>query len=97
MGALGARRVWEILKNAETVVAIELLCAAQALDLKKSFPADAMIAKIHRIVREVVPRFDKDDEFGRHIENLSGFVHNYESVFLKKVGLSRWFDRYFEF
>ncbi|PIS16576.1 MAG: hypothetical protein COT61_03250, partial [Candidatus Portnoybacteria bacterium CG09_land_8_20_14_0_10_44_13] len=23
MGALGARRVWEILKNAETVVAIE--------------------------------------------------------------------------
>lgn len=95
MGALGARRVWEILKNAETVVAIELLCAAQALDFKRPVPDDSLVGKAHKIIRELVPHFDKDEEFGRRIENLAGFVHSRDG-FLKKIGLIHWFDRYHE-
>ncbi|MBI4812754.1 aromatic amino acid lyase [Candidatus Falkowbacteria bacterium] len=93
MGALGARRVWEILKNAEMVVAIELLCAAQAFDFKRSVPGDSWIRKAHKIIREIVPHFDKDEEFCRQIENLAGFIHDRDG-FLKKIGLTHWFDRY---
>jgi histidine ammonia-lyase len=96
MGALSARKVREILKNAEMVVAAELLCAAQALDFKRSVPNDSLVGRAHKIIREFIPHFDKDEEFGRQIEDLSGFIHNCENGFLKKVGLSRWFDRYFK-
>ena len=93
MGALGARRVWDALKNAETVVAIELLCAAQALDFKRSVSDDSLVEEAHQIIRELVPHFDKDEEFGRRIENLSGFIHN-RGGFLRKIGLIHWLDRY---
>lgn len=91
MGALGARRIWEILKNAEMVVAIELLCAAQALDFKRSAFGDSWVGNAHKIIRELIPHFDKDEEFGRQIENLSGFIHDRDG-FLKKIGLRHWFD-----
>jgi histidine ammonia-lyase len=33
MGTIAARKCREIVKNAEYVIAIELMCAAQAMDL----------------------------------------------------------------
>jgi len=35
MGSISAQKAWRVLKNAQTVIAIEMLCAAQGLDFTK--------------------------------------------------------------
>jgi histidine ammonia-lyase len=63
MGMIAARHVREIVTNAETVVALEALAAAQALDLRERLtgaaPAEGTAAA-RAAVREVVPPLDDD-------------------------------------
>jgi histidine ammonia-lyase len=41
MGSVSAQKLWRVLRNAQTVIAIELLCAAQGLDFAKMATASA--------------------------------------------------------
>jgi len=66
MGTIAARKALRIVANARNVLAIELLCAAQALDLRPEAaqgarlrPGDGSGALYHRL-REVVPALDED-------------------------------------
>jgi histidine ammonia-lyase len=69
--ALKARQVVE---NVRTCLAIELLVAAQAIDLRAPLrPADA-VAEAHRRIRAVVPRLEGDRELHRDIEAVCGLV-----------------------
>jgi histidine ammonia-lyase len=64
MGAHAARKALDVLRNAQQVIAIELVTAAQAVD----FGAGALgrgTAAAHRAVREVVPRLDEDRVISR--------------------------------
>lgn len=83
MGGWAARKCWEICKNAEYVIAIEILCSVQALDCKKPLPEDPKIRKIHKIIRSRIPYIEKDREFGEDIERLRDFIRSGE--FLKEV------------
>ena len=60
MGTISARHCEQILTNVETVVAIELLEAAQALDFRRplSFGRGTSIA--HRVIRERIAHLDTD-------------------------------------
>jgi histidine ammonia-lyase len=60
MGTIAARHCEQILGNVETVIAIELLEAAQALDFRRplSFGRGTSIA--HRVIRERIPHLDMD-------------------------------------
>ncbi|RMH70171.1 MAG: histidine ammonia-lyase [Gemmatimonadetes bacterium] len=64
MSAIAARQAWSILKNAQTIIAIELLCATQALDLRLRSIATAEMGKgtkiVHQLLREHVPFWDTD-------------------------------------
>jgi histidine ammonia-lyase len=75
MGATAARHARMVLENVQRIVAIELLCAAQALDLRIEALADETsgsaaplpgegVAEAHRRVRAVVPRLVGDREPG---------------------------------
>ncbi len=60
MGAISARKCREIVKNSENVIAIELLCAAQALDLFTNMkPGEGTLAA-YQAIRKTVPHLDKD-------------------------------------
>ena len=50
MGTIAARRARQILEHAEWVLSIELMCAAQALDLRRPLRKQA-IESIHEEVR----------------------------------------------
>ena len=76
MGAWAVSKAREICRNAEYVIAIELLCAAQALDFRKPLPKKSRIAKIHEIVRGRVAHFEKSRVLAEDIEELYGLVHN---------------------
>ncbi|WP_412068870.1 histidine ammonia-lyase [Rubrivirga sp. IMCC43871] len=60
MGAWGARKALRVLENAERVLAVEALCAAQALDFRRPLRSGPGIEAAHAAIRTVVP-FRTDD------------------------------------
>ncbi|WP_420456049.1 histidine ammonia-lyase [Rubrivirga sp.] len=60
MGAWGARKALRVVENAERVLAIEALCAAQALDLRRPLQAGRGVEAARAAVRERVA-FRTDD------------------------------------
>ncbi|MDH3600070.1 MAG: histidine ammonia-lyase [Candidatus Tectomicrobia bacterium] len=60
MGAYAARKVMEIIEHVEHVLAIELLCGSQALDLRAPLTPAATTTAVHEIVREKIPFWSED-------------------------------------
>jgi histidine ammonia-lyase len=62
MGPAAARQARDVARNAVTVVALELLCAAQGLDfrLETGLAPGAGVAEAHRLVRERVAHLEDD-------------------------------------
>jgi histidine ammonia-lyase len=76
MGAWSVSKAREICRNTEYVIAIEILCAAQALDFRDPLPERSRIEKIHEIVRRRVAHFEKSRVLAEDIEELYALVHN---------------------
>lgn len=80
MGANGARHLWEIIDNVTNVIAIELLCAAQAVDLRENGPRrlgqGTRIA--HAQVRKHVSFYDRDKEMTPDIDRLAQIIKDGE-------------------
>lgn len=76
MATHGARRTIALAKNAASVIAIELLAAAQGLDfhapLKPSLPLQAA----HAAVRAQIPAYDKDRYFAPDIDKIRAMVES---------------------
>jgi histidine ammonia-lyase len=60
MGPIAARKCTEIVRNAEHVIAIELLCAAQAMDLFTNMRPGEGTCAAYQSVRGVVPHLERD-------------------------------------
>jgi histidine ammonia-lyase len=60
MGPIAARKFARNVDAFETVLAIELLAAAQALDLRRPLTTSAALEELHRLVRARVPFWDVD-------------------------------------
>ena len=67
MGMTAARHAREVVSNAETVVALEALGAAQALDLRTPLEPGPATRAVRQALRAAVPYFDEDREFGPDI------------------------------
>ncbi len=66
MGSISAQKAWKVLKNAQTVIAIELLCACQGLDFtrmlngQKPMRAGEGVEEAYRCVRQRIPHVERD-------------------------------------
>ena len=60
MGMTGAIKLRQIVEHAERILAIELMCAAQALEFRRPLRSSAEIERAHEVVRSVVPRLERD-------------------------------------
>jgi histidine ammonia-lyase len=67
MGMTSARHAREVVTNAETVLALEALGAAQALDLRDPLVPGAATLAVRNAIRSSVPFFKADREFGPDI------------------------------
>ncbi len=74
MGTHAARKALQIVENAETVLAIELMCACQGLDLRKPLQPSKATKAVLQAFRENVPFWDKDRVMYPDIENARQFV-----------------------
>ncbi len=69
MGWYAVRKAGEVLDNVRTILAVEILCGAQAVDLRAAVAAPGpALAAVHAAVREVVPPMDVDREVTGQIE-----------------------------
>lgn len=59
MGMTSARKALQVLSNARYCLAIELLCACQAIDLIGLAPGRG-VGAAHRAIRRVIPKLDED-------------------------------------
>jgi len=80
MGANGARHLWEILENVTHVIAVEFLCAAQAIDLRKNGPKHlGKGSKIaHTVIRNYVDIYHQDKEMSPDISRLAELIKREE-------------------
>jgi histidine ammonia-lyase len=67
MGMTAALKARRVVENVRTCLAIELLVAAQAIDLAAPLKPADRVAEAHARLRAVVPTLDGDRELGRDI------------------------------
>ncbi|MFX1534963.1 MAG: histidine ammonia-lyase [Promethearchaeota archaeon] len=78
MGAFAARKAYKILENLQYIIAIEILCAAQALDfsIQEDEEPSPSIKKVWEIVRSVVDFRSKDRLMHADIEKVFELVRS---------------------
>ncbi len=60
MGAISARKAGEVVENLRHVLAIELMCAVQAIDLQEPETLGKGTQEAYKIIREIIPVLDTD-------------------------------------
>ena len=76
MGTIAARKCRQVLFNVENVIAIELLCAAQALDLLTNLKAGAGTLEAYKLIRKHIPHLEEDRILSNDIEKMQELVHD---------------------
>ena len=68
MGSIAARKALTVIENLEKVLAIELICAAQAFDYHKPLRSGLIIEEVHQLVREQIDHAEEDRIFKADID-----------------------------
>jgi histidine ammonia-lyase len=87
MGMTAASKARTVVENARSGLAIELLVAAQALDLRKPLRAGVGAQAAHALIRTRVPHMDEDRELHRDISAVRELLPQIEEAARKAAGL----------
>jgi histidine ammonia-lyase len=74
MGMTGANKLRQIVENAERIVGIELMCAAQGLEFRRPLRSSEPLEQVHTAVRAVVPKLEQDRELAPDINKLAAAI-----------------------
>jgi len=80
MGPIAARKALQIVVNAERVVAIEFLAAAQALDFETGLETTRPLAAVRRFIRRTIPRVEADRALSGDVEQTARWVRSGDLV-----------------
>lgn len=75
MGSISARRLHEILTNVEKILAVELVCAAQAFDFRRPLRSGPILEACHHLVRKQIDHADEDRVFADDLEEARKLIH----------------------
>lgn len=68
MGSISGRKALRVLNNLEKILAIEMLCAAQAFDFRKPLHSSKILNKVHQVIRSTIEHTTEDRIFALDIE-----------------------------
>ncbi|TCD05612.1 histidine ammonia-lyase [Pedobacter frigidisoli] len=60
MGSIGVRKLHQVMDNTERILAIELFCAAQAMDYHAPLKSGKIISAVHEHIRSKIPHLEED-------------------------------------
>ncbi len=76
MGSISGRKALAVMENAETVLAIELMCSAQALDYRRLARPGRGVLAAHREVRKHITHAERDRLFQDDIQTALTLIRN---------------------
>jgi histidine ammonia-lyase len=68
MGPISARKLLQVVDNVEKILAVELICAAQAFDFRRPLKSGPVLEDCHHMIREHIDHADEDRIFARDLE-----------------------------
>ena len=80
MGSIGAVKLLRVLDNLEKILAIELICSAQAFDFHKPLKSGIKIDKCHDYIRSKINHCKKDKIFTLDIDNAIEIIRSKKLV-----------------
>jgi histidine ammonia-lyase len=80
MGSISARKTLRIVHNLEKILAIELLCAAQAFDFRRPLKSSKILEACHAHVRQKIPHINEDVVLSEIIEIALEIIKSKELV-----------------
>lgn len=75
MGTIASRHAYEIIQNARNVLAIECICAMQAIEYKGVEQASPKIKEKWEAINNIVPSIEKDRVFSLDIKKVNEALH----------------------
>jgi len=92
MGTIAARKLGKIVRNAENIVAMELLCASQALGILEPMNSSAAVKAAYDVIRKHVPFANEDRVFQKDIEKIKELIrdHSLLNAVKDSVGDLEW-------
>lgn len=76
MGSISGRKALQVCGNLENILAVELLCAAQAFDFRRPLKSSAVLEEVHQYVRQHIPHATEDRIFGNDIHTAADIVRS---------------------
>jgi histidine ammonia-lyase len=76
MGANAATKLFKVVENLQTILAIELMTAAQALEFRRPMKSSDMIEDFIHAYRKEVPFVEADEVFYPLIQKSISFLRN---------------------
>tara|TARA_Y100001933_G_C18812713_1_gene485748 strand:- start:104 stop:784 length:681 start_codon:yes stop_codon:yes gene_type:complete len=92
MGTIASRKFRQVVKNAENIVAMEFLSAAQAIDLLAPLKPSGILKEVYDKIRESVPYAKEDRIFSQDIRSIKNLIRSGELLSLveKTTGELKW-------
>lgn len=92
MGSISGRKLARVLDNLEAILAIELLCACQAIEFRRPLKSSAVLEEAHHYVRRFVAFAEEDRVFAEDINQIKNIVQDFSFVthvqaFAKEIGI----------
>jgi histidine ammonia-lyase len=78
MGPISARKTFQIVKNLEKILAIEMICAAQAIDLRRPLQSSEILEACHAYIRKKIPHVAEDIVLSELIETSLEIIRSKE-------------------
>jgi len=80
MGSISGRKLNTVLQNLEYILAIELLCASQAIEFRRPLKSSAVLEEAHHFVRRFVGFAEEDRVFADDINAIKAVIEDYSFV-----------------
>lgn len=85
MGPIAARKALKIINNTAHVLAIELICAAQGIDLLSPLKPGKYLASLYDYVRQTVPSVDDDRPLYKEISLVASWIKSGELLTIPAI------------
>ncbi|MFZ3579015.1 histidine ammonia-lyase [Virgibacillus sp. DJP39] len=86
MGTIAARHALQMLQNSRHVVAIELICAMQAVEYRGTKEMSTITRNYYEKARQIVPSITKDRIFATDITNLTNWLKDETESYVRLQG-----------
>ena len=84
MGSIGGRKALKVCENLENILAVELICAAQAFDFHRPLRSSKVLEKVHNHIRTKIKHATKDRLFGEDILKAAEIIRSRKLIELSK-------------